>query len=283
MPPGTWGRGMLQVFFGDDEHTAVEGPYKRLLKVRKWLYLTSCFTVVLAFELYDAAAADALFEVISVPIWLLQQFTIAALAYLTFQYLLLLFQLSVTYDIVLGARFTFRQADEAANAAERFRSAEERLAAARDKVRPARVKEVSEVSRRVSSERQALEASRHMLAMLEDRARLLALESDPVVIESTQNELRQARQDVSAAEKRVAATQQRLRAVKRGRVPDESSDQDAAERELWAAEMAFNALQRRDPARRAGYRVAEIALDGIRIVPPLVVAAISGWRLLQQT
>ncbi|MDP1599004.1 hypothetical protein [Phenylobacterium sp.] len=109
---------MLQVLTGEDEHTAAEGPYARLLKTRKWLLIASAGAVLVHYKLYDPTAANALLRVISVPIWLLHTGLIFGLAYMLAQYLLLALQLRATYDIVLSERFADRR-NENLNAAEK--------------------------------------------------------------------------------------------------------------------------------------------------------------------
>ena len=114
---------MLQILFGDDEHTAEEGPYKRLLKTRKWLYISSFASLLISNGLYDETSAARVLSPIKLPASALETSLRIGLLYLIVQYILLLIQLWTSYDIVLEERFVFRRADELTKARERFRSA----------------------------------------------------------------------------------------------------------------------------------------------------------------
>lgn len=103
---------MLQAVFGDDEHTAFDGPYVRLMKTRKWLYLTAFFATILTLGLYSASEAWKLMPFLLVPEFFLKQICWGALLYLNLQYMALLVQLVSTYDIVLGERLRFKRQEE---------------------------------------------------------------------------------------------------------------------------------------------------------------------------
>jgi hypothetical protein len=47
---------MIQIFFNDDEHTAKDAAYERLLKSRKWLYLVATTSLLHAFGDIDYAS-----------------------------------------------------------------------------------------------------------------------------------------------------------------------------------------------------------------------------------
>jgi hypothetical protein len=102
---------MLQSVFGDDEHTASEGTYQRLMKTRKWLYLTSALAIVMSQGLYDEEAAKALLQVVAAPEWLIRGAVKIALGYLLLLYSLLFLQLATTYDIIWRERL-FKSARE---------------------------------------------------------------------------------------------------------------------------------------------------------------------------
>lgn len=114
---------MLQVIFGDDEHTATEGPYSRVMKTRKWLYFGALALMAVESGLYDENAAAASFKFIDVPASTLSLTFTIGLIYLIIQYSLLLFQLITTYDITLSERFTYRRAEELQAARDRERAA----------------------------------------------------------------------------------------------------------------------------------------------------------------
>jgi hypothetical protein len=114
---------MFQVIFGDDEHTASEGPYHRALKTRKWLYVAALAIIAVKSGLYNEEAAAKSFQVFTIPSETLIFSLTAGIAYLTVQYVLLLVQLGTTYDITLSERFTFRRAEQLQAARDRERTA----------------------------------------------------------------------------------------------------------------------------------------------------------------
>ena len=119
----------LQILFGDDEHTASDGPYSRLMKVRKWMYLSSGALLLLAHGLYSEDKLATLFTPVRFPSWLLGPALASGLMYLLVQYGLLAIQLRTTYDIALKERLRFRRVEELASAQLRVDSARERVTA----------------------------------------------------------------------------------------------------------------------------------------------------------
>lgn len=122
---------MLQVIFGDDEHTSAEGPYSRLMRTRKWLYVLAIVAIALSNGLYDEVAAAALLRVIEVPEALLSKAVLLGLAYLVLQYGILVAQLLSAYDIVLVVRFEDQRKAELSAATDAVVEARRRLVAAR--------------------------------------------------------------------------------------------------------------------------------------------------------
>lgn len=99
---------MIQIFFGDDEHTAAEGPYVRMLKARKWLYLAAFGATLHSYNLVDLAALNKLlggvFASSSNEKWLLTWGLGSGLAYLIIQYALICFQLATAYARIIEMR-----------------------------------------------------------------------------------------------------------------------------------------------------------------------------------
>ncbi|MEG3169651.1 hypothetical protein U1737_15775, partial [Sphingomonas sp. LB3N6] len=114
---------MLQLFFGDDEHTAAEGTYIRIMKTRKWLYLSSSVLLIISLGLYDENAAASVVKVVKLPARKLATALVFGTTYLLIQYGFLIAQLVATYDILLRDRFIFRRADELVSAKERLDNA----------------------------------------------------------------------------------------------------------------------------------------------------------------
>lgn len=96
---------MLQQLLGDDEHTAIDGVYYRLIKGRKWLYFSSFFSIFEAYRLIDYGKISALIKgIVTIPSWLGRYAILAALAYALMQYTLLLFQAWEVYPSALRDR-----------------------------------------------------------------------------------------------------------------------------------------------------------------------------------
>jgi hypothetical protein len=96
---------VLQVIFGDDEHTAADGPYNRLLKARKWLYAFSLFATLQYYGLVNYSAVENITKsVISLDVWLINVAMLSALGLLSAQYLMLLVQTASAYSDILNTR-----------------------------------------------------------------------------------------------------------------------------------------------------------------------------------
>lgn len=102
----------LQSLFGDDEHTGADGPYTRLMRVRKWMYLSSGVLALLVYDLYSPDDMKRIIPPLDVPVWLIGQAVLIGLLYLLLQFSLLSFQLMTTYDIILRERLKFRRLEE---------------------------------------------------------------------------------------------------------------------------------------------------------------------------
>ena len=87
---------MLQVIFGDDEHTAADGPYARLMKTRKWLYIVAVAELAIANGLYNEKATADLLKVASIPTSALESALLFGLSYMLLQYAFLTWQLFTT-------------------------------------------------------------------------------------------------------------------------------------------------------------------------------------------
>ncbi|HYE46208.1 MAG TPA: hypothetical protein VEA44_10600 [Caulobacter sp.] len=101
---------MISSYFGDDEGTAAEGPYKRLLKLRKWLYFSSALAGFNAAGLLQPKAVGPLLKgLIAVTPEIATTAILAGLSLTTIQYAALLLQLRGTYDIVLEDRIASKR------------------------------------------------------------------------------------------------------------------------------------------------------------------------------
>jgi hypothetical protein len=261
---------MLQVIFGDDEHTAADGPYTRLLKTRKWLYISSVATFALASGLYNEKAAHEAMKVLSLPSSTLRVGLVFGVSYLVAQYCLLLIQLAATYDIVLAERFVFRRADELAKARERLKGARKAEGDAVSTFRQNSAKALVEYRDRMQNQVLDLEKQRS-----EDLGNAEYFElHDP-----ENADLPVFRHNAYRANAKLALLEQRLKEVADSphaaiaRLdPQDDADVQLAREELAAAELDLSELQRQVPSNRPLYRQVERLIDLTRVIPPLAVA-----------
>jgi hypothetical protein len=242
---------MLQIIFGDDEHTAADGPYVRLMKTRKWLYLSSAAAIVFANGLYDAPAAKALLKVISAPTWVLAPALFLGLAYLTAQYALLLLQLTSIYDLVVSDRLQTRRVEGLSDARERIRETETAL---HDALRSSaehnsRISRISESIRTLKQDGDApdpIEAPSSFAEFMEQQSRVRDLEKD-------------------------------LEAAK---AVDFTALLDSARSAAVQARDRYENLARQDAGSRATYRISEYAIDLLRLIPPGLFSMYALTKLL---
>lgn len=261
----------LQVFFGDDEHTAKDGTYSRILRARKWLYLSAAVATILALGLYDPESAATALRVVSLPEWLLSQAITAGLAYLLIQYGLLLFQLLVTYDLVLSERLAFRRADE-------LSAATDRLSRSRQELGTAESRFESDAKAAFGSLEQELTVTRGM-----ERKALEELASPPNPLSGQMDELMtDLERRASIATKLRQTAEDKVEALSRqlaGQSP--VPELESLKQAVSEAEVALEHLRRQNPADRPGYALAERLIDAARVVPPSIVAAIALVALLR--
>jgi hypothetical protein len=259
----------LQVFFGDDEHTAKDGTYSRILRARKWLYLSAAAATFLTLGLYDSGAANGILKVVSLPQWLLAQATAAGLVYLLIQYSLLLYQLAVTYDLVLSERLAFRRADE-------LSAATDRLKRTRDELAAAEAAEGAAASNEFEAAKSELEAARTMEAREAENLGASDLGFlDPETLEDAQRRRLAIMSKLRAdAERKLQGASLRLT----GAVSN--PELQALRQAATEAEAALEYLRRQNPADRRGYSAAEKIIDVSRVVPPLIVAILAAGALL---
>lgn len=99
-------------YFSDDEHTATDGPYARLLKSRKWLWLSSVLAIAAGHHRIVAVRIeDVLQGVLRIDASVIFWATFVPLVVSTIQYALILWQNVATYDLTIQARFQKRQSE----------------------------------------------------------------------------------------------------------------------------------------------------------------------------
>lgn len=265
-----WEIGMLQIIFGDDEHTAADGPYARLMKTRKWLYLSSAASLAVSGGLYNEPAATALVKIVKLPTSIIAPSLVIGIVYLLVQYTSLIGQLISTYDIVLTDRFTFRRSDE--------------LASARERVSEARKQLNSSVSAFRQNYTLALDVrEKELLSELSAETKSLkAMEEKRVHAEknrSEASEIAKLRHSESRQKAIRAGVTNSLRKLKADTLAelDPSYDPNVrlAEDALLEARQALDILRYQVPSERKGYKLAEIIIDLIRIIPPVIIATLA--------
>jgi len=268
---------MLQIIFGDDEHTAADGTYIRVMKTRKWLYLSSAASPVVSLGFYDASSATELVKVIKLPTTLVAPSLSFGVTYLLIQYAFLLGQLFSTYDIVLKERFIFRRADELSSTRERMVDARQKLNVAMTEFRhnneTAFDSRERELIATLNAEKDLLAASEKSRIQLENRKAA----PEHIALAYHDEGRRKAFQAVASN------ALKRLREDRPGELqPEHDPNVRMAELALKDCDEAFLALQRQVPSERKGYQLAERLIDFSRILPPLafaILALLHYWHI----
>lgn len=261
---------MLQVIFGDDEHTAADGPYARIMKTRKWLYLSSISALAISHGLYNEEAAFETLKFIRVPYFVLKPALSIGVVYLLLQYILLVLQLVATYDITLAERFTFRRADELASARERLKVSRREHAESVDAFSKnafaalaRRSIELEKDLVSVTEERQSAIESRKMAEASGLPARELQQRRHHEGRTQAQYALAKARFDEVAKDPEAAMSRMEARS---------DPDVQIALESVFEAEEVLASLQKQVPSERAGYKIFERLIDLSRVAPPLLLA-----------
>lgn len=256
----------LQVIFGDDEHTAADGPYTRVMKTRKWLYLAASLVLLVIGGWYDPASVTSLIGgVVDVEDALVTTPLIVGLVYLTLQYGLLVTQLLVSYDIVLKDRLTFRRQEDLATARERALAARKEASQVFADI-AARMKETN--ADLVHEVEQARRHSKFTSAMNP---------ANTAARKERESEIRRAEARLVAAENAIA--QHRLSNFDLTANPEFKAAQENAQQ----MERALEEIAKENPALRRGYRWMERSVDALRVFPPLFVALFALWRSIEWT
>lgn len=111
---------MLSNFFGDDEHTAADGPYSRVMKARKWLYITAGVATLYSMNLIKVDALEKLIPFLIIKDSALYGALLLSLGYLLITYIALVVQLATVYDLIISDRMKYRKDDEIRNAQSRI-------------------------------------------------------------------------------------------------------------------------------------------------------------------
>lgn len=258
---------MLQIIFGDDEHTAAEGPYSRVMKTRKWLYVLSSASLAVSLGLYNPKQTTELLKVISLPQDVVGWALSIAVLYLGVQYIFLVIQLIATYDIVLVERFKSRREDE--------------LSRARDAVTNSRNEVKKSIDDFRADYREAYEKRNAELSKaIEEAQTALATKKEARIAgewrKDDAEDISTLRHDEERAKASLAVARMALRKLEEDTLGelDPSYDSVVASRQAAArdAEAALHTLISQEPAERKGYKALERLIDFVRIGPPPLLA-----------
>ncbi|HEX3888494.1 MAG TPA: hypothetical protein VHW05_13435 [Phenylobacterium sp.] len=103
---------MIQIGWGDDEHTVAEGAYLRAMRARKWVMLGAAASLLLAHGLVKVPELEGVLRVLRTPMWSLKLTALVGLSYSTLQYLLVGVQFCATYPAILEDRLGQKQERE---------------------------------------------------------------------------------------------------------------------------------------------------------------------------
>jgi len=254
----------FQLLLGDDEHTAADGAYVRVMKARKWIYVSAGIATLYYLGLLQLEELNAWLTFVELPNWLASQVIFAGLIYATVQYVFLTGQLTTCYDLVLTERMKFRRADALDAASERVEDARRQI-------------------QKRESDHLSFVDQHHQVALSErDRLKDEYQRRIDQLSNVTDETLRRALTDeVTSLRKTINEVEVELHrlSTERSRRPIDDIDRQLREQMDDALRLRYELL-REDPANRAGYRHAEVLIDVIRVVPPLIFGAFTSVRWL---
>lgn len=258
----------FQILFGDDEHTAKDGPYSRVLKTRKWIYISAALAVILSLDLYRPDKTADLLQVANLPPGLIGSALLVGGTYLLIQYGLLLYQLFISYDLILAERLTFRRADDLNKAQERVRAAYDEAGIRVRKARDELESDLAEVEKAIFIAEKELDEKELDLRRLEG-----AYDSTATLKrDQAKRRIEFLKTAMENGGRRAEQLRDKISAHTFG--ADDPDDVDIQE-----AVAALNHLRAQNPADRKGYKAMEISIDVLRLVPPLVIGLGSVTRL----
>mgnify|MGYP005628336087 CR=1 FL=1 len=271
----------FQEVFGDDEHTAAEGPYSRLLKVRKWIFVSGGLALITAFGLYDARSFEEVVQIISLPESLLKTFLFASLFYLIIIYTLLFAQLSISYKIILDDRLAFRRQKDLSDLAEKIEALEGSLNERFNSDRDTKRKALSEIADRMSKISGEVDEAKQVIEQWLPREGTSAraksiLTKNRAAVKNGQAELRHLVKSAKELENELG----RMGSIQRDRYLETTESGSRNLKQWRAAKEKYDALVQSNPGDKPGYRRLEQLIDAFRIGPPFVFGLYAGARLL---
>lgn len=242
----------VSALFGDDEHTARDDPYTRLMKTRKWLYLFSALLFMAHMRIYVQSGLSEIIPFIRLGNDTLMHASLFGGAYMAFIYVLLANQYRKTHDIIMTERLTFRK--------------DENVAEARNNIEQAEQKRGELIKSLIEDADVKIENNKSILDRIERSIRSLEGEID--VSYTIERE----------AEARLHELKVEAERLKTYLVSLQSDSANVMENPAVKAETvriselqaSYRAIIHSDPASRPGYVRDEYVIDLARIVSPLV-------------
>lgn len=265
---------MLQVIFGDDEHTAADGPYVRVMKTRKWLYISSGIALIIGQGFYRPTEATELFKVAELPSWWLATGLKFGLIYLLIQYTILTIQLGSVYKVVLQDRMAGKRAEQLSEALERLKKAEHEVDSYLNKHYEKNMDLIKPEIRRAKEDLHQANTDKNILSKDIE----MEIERNDVGVRMPGIDLQSlSRKRRTASLKALEAEQKINDLMEKSYTPpdaDEGYNQliDAA----IVARQDHEKLRAQDIFSRPIFRRLETVVDAIRILPPIGAAV---WSL----
>lgn len=246
----------------DDEHTAADGAYLRMLRARKWLYIVA---VVASLHATGILRYDAIGGLSGGALALTPSYAriglLAALVPLTAQYVALLIQFGLSFKVIMAERLSWRNQEKFDGLATRIRDARAKL----EELGTARAVLISDgekAATRVSEEKAARERGDLPPEIL-DLAEFSPSEDQEMPSQSELTARRWARR-LTESVRQVERARQNL--------TGHDAQIDLAERSLNELLTEQAALEASSPERKSLFRAMETLIDASRAALPLLAA-----------
>lgn len=237
--------------FGADDDTGHDGPYSRLLKCRKWIYLSALGISVVSHNLYDPEGLTRIIPFLTIPSSAIYYSSVVGGFYMLARYAVLGRQLCSTHDLVLKERLRYRRQSELDRADESLREA----IGVRDDAIAQRRRDIQFESNHLTSRIEELEGI--LKEMQTSRP------SSPKTVEEAQLE-RHHQRGVELAAKQIDDCRRRLENI------EDEPEILAKVRAVQHFEKAKALIGNEDPSKRPGYIWNEYVLDIMSLALPVI-------------
>lgn len=242
-------------FFGGDDHTGQDGPYSRMLKCRKWIYLSALGILIISHGLYDQAGLKQLLPFLNVPREAVYASSALGGSYLVLQYLMLADQFRVSHDIIIKERFRHRKEAELDRLNDAMRETQGTL----DMTSAQRARELQS----------GIDAAQSRAAELEA---LIAEAYEEIRVGVDEIPLRRAIANNQRGVEAARKEEHLLRA--RSYNLELEADISAINQKIAHLKRSLAELEKDNPSQRRGYVRNEYAIDLMRLAAPVVTFAV---------